>query len=144
MLQSPGFKHYKKETYGGHSCVSRQSTDGTEEVTQLRKLNGFPNENHSHQDLHKELLLSYKRGLLLEEKPELHRVLEQRRLEQHRAQERALHPPSDLEQELYKRQQKLQEYEQEEMKWREDQKNIPEFVLVKEKLRHIHVSEQNG
>lgn len=49
------------------------------------------------------------RGLLLEEKPELQRVLQQRRLDLHREQELALQPPSDLEQELRKRQQKLQE-----------------------------------
>lgn len=49
------------------------------------------------------------RGLLLEEKPELKRVLEQRRLEQDREKELALRPPSDLEQELRKRQLRLQE-----------------------------------
>ena len=46
---------------------------------------------------------------MLEEKPELKRVLEQRRLEQHREQELALRPPSDLETELRKRQQRMQE-----------------------------------
>lgn len=49
------------------------------------------------------------RGLLLEEKPELKRVLEQRRLELHREEEMAQRPPSDLETELRKRQQKLEE-----------------------------------
>ncbi|KAI4884056.1 hypothetical protein NFI96_030655, partial [Prochilodus magdalenae] len=96
------------ETYVCQASLSRQSTEGSEEVTQLRKLNGSPIECPSHLNLHKELLLSHKRGLLLEEKPELQRVLEQRRLEQHREQELALRPPSDLEQELRKRQQRLQ------------------------------------
>lgn len=49
------------------------------------------------------------RGLLLEEKPELKRVLEQRRLELHREEEMAQRRPSDLETELRKRQQKLKE-----------------------------------
>lgn len=49
------------------------------------------------------------RGLLLEEKPELKRVLEQRRLELHREEEMAQRRPSDLETELRKRQQKLEE-----------------------------------
>ncbi|KAL7884982.1 hypothetical protein AOLI_G00077520 [Acnodon oligacanthus] len=137
MLQRPGFRHHKKENYVCHASLSRQSTEGSEEVTQLRKLNGSPIECPSHQNLHKELLLSHKRGLLLEEKPELQRVLEQRRLEQHREQELALRPPSDLEQELRKRQQRLLEYEMEEMKRREGRENVPEFVRVKEKLRHI-------
>ncbi|XP_017577888.1 protein FAM107B isoform X1 [Pygocentrus nattereri] len=143
-VERPGFRHHKKENYVCQASLSRQSTEGSEEVTQLRKLNGSPIECPSHQNLHKELLLSHKRGLLLEEKPELQRVLEQRRLEQHREQELALRPPSDLEQELRKRQQRLLEYEMEEMKRREGQENVPEFVRVKEKLRHIEVPEQNG
>lgn len=49
------------------------------------------------------------RGLLLEEKPELKRVLEQRRLELHKEQEMAQRRPSDLETELRKRQLKLEE-----------------------------------
>lgn len=49
------------------------------------------------------------RGLLLEEKPELKRVLEQRRLELHKEEEMAQRRPSDLETELRKRQQKLEE-----------------------------------
>lgn len=39
----------------------------------------------------------------------MQRVLQQRRLDLHREQELALRPPSDLEQELRKRQQKMQE-----------------------------------
>ncbi|KPP62072.1 hypothetical protein Z043_119766, partial [Scleropages formosus] len=80
-----------------------------------RKPSGSAMEPPSHQDLHRE-------------KPELQRVLEQRRLDQHREQEQALRPPSDLEQELRKRQQKLEEYEKEERKRREEQENVPEFV----------------
>lgn len=53
------------------------------------------------------------RGLLLEEKPELKRVLEQRRLELHREEEMAQRRPSDLETELRKRQQKLEEVRRE-------------------------------
>ncbi|KTG46523.1 hypothetical protein cypCar_00022881, partial [Cyprinus carpio] len=100
-----------------------------------------PSECPSHQNLHKELLLGHKRGLLLEEKPELQRVLQQRRLDLHREQELALRPPSDLEQELRKRQQKLQEYEMEEQSRIEDEKNVPEFVRVKENLRCIQLTE---
>ncbi|XP_018604734.1 protein FAM107B [Scleropages formosus] len=106
-----------------------------------RKPSGSAMEPPSHQDLHRELLLSHKRGLLPGEKPELQRVLEQRRLDQHREQEQALRPPSDLEQELRKRQQKMEEYEKEERKRREEQENVPEFVRVKENLRHVPVSQ---
>ncbi|XP_071374282.1 protein FAM107B [Centroberyx affinis] len=140
----PGFGHHKKETSVCHPPLSRQSTTDCsgEEVSQPRKLNGCSVETPSHQDLHRELLLSHKRGLLLEEKPELKRVLEQRRLELHREEEQAQRRPSDLEMELRKRQQKLQEYEQEEIRRREDQQKIPEFVRVRDNLRRTQTSEQ--
>ncbi|KAJ8258055.1 hypothetical protein GJAV_G00192680 [Gymnothorax javanicus] len=78
------------------------------------------------------------------EKPELQRRLERRRQEQYRELELAKHQPSDLEQELRKRQLKLREHEEEEVKRRSDQDNVPEFVRVKEKLRHIESSGQVG
>ncbi|CAL8323360.1 unnamed protein product [Merluccius merluccius] len=134
VCERPGFGHNKKES---HSAVTHpySTNSGSAELSQPRKLNGSTVETPSHQDLHRELLLSHKRGLVLEEKPELKRVLEQRRLELHREEELAQRRPSDLETELRKRQQKLQEYEQEEIRRQEDQEKIPEFVVVKGKLR---------
>ncbi|XP_062398092.1 protein FAM107B [Sardina pilchardus] len=142
-VERPGFRHHKKENFVCQS-VLRPATENGEEVTTFRKLNATSPETPSHQGLHRELLLSHKRGLHLEEKPELKRVLEQRRLDQDREQELALRPPSDLEQELRKRQLRLQEYEQEELRRREGQVNIPEFVRVKEKLRHISLSDESA
>ncbi|XP_036068911.1 protein FAM107B [Oryzias melastigma] len=112
------------------------------EPVQARKLSGSSAEAPSYQNLHKELLLSHKRGLLLEEKPELKRVLEQRRLERHKEEEMARQRPSDLEMELRKRQQKLQEYEQEEIRQRENQQKIPEFVRVRDNLRRTQTFDQ--
>uniref|UniRef100_A0A3B4WKU1 Zgc:195245 n=1 Tax=Seriola lalandi dorsalis TaxID=1841481 RepID=A0A3B4WKU1_SERLL len=114
-------------------------TDSDDNV-QPRKLNGSSVDTPSYQNLHRELLLSHKRGLLLEEKPELKRVLEQRRLELHKEEEMARRGPSDLETELRKRQQKLQE--QEEIRRRENQQKIPEFVRVKDNLRRTQAFEQ--
>ncbi|XP_051529041.1 protein FAM107B-like isoform X1 [Myxocyprinus asiaticus] len=82
----------------------------------------------------------HSRGLLPEEKPELQRFLEQRRLEQHREREQALKPLSDLEQELCKRRQKLMAYEQEELRRREDLEKMPELVRMRNNLRHISIS----
>ncbi|XP_066559536.1 protein FAM107B isoform X2 [Amia ocellicauda] len=132
-----GFRNMRRENYVCRSsaCLTIESKA---DLIQPRKITNPILESPNHQDLHRELLLSHRRGLLPEEKPELQRVLEQRRLEQ----ERAITPPSDLETELRKRQQKLQEYEREEMKRKEDQENIPEFVRVKENLRHIPVTGQ--
>ncbi|XP_037833078.1 protein FAM107B isoform X2 [Kryptolebias marmoratus] len=126
----------KKPGYGPNK------KDSGAEVNQPKKLNGSSTEIPSYQNLHRELLLSHKRGLLLEEKPELKRVLEQRRLELHREEEMAQRRPSDLETELRKRQQKLQEYEQEEIRQRENEQKIPEFVRVRDKLRRTQTFEQ--
>ncbi|XP_072222588.1 protein FAM107B [Leuresthes tenuis] len=128
----------------GQVSLSRSSAadcSGAETVPP-RKLNGSSAEPPSYQNLHRELLLSHKRGLLLEEKPELKRVLEQRRLELHKEEEMAQRRPSDLETELRKRQQKLEEYEQEEIRQRENQQKIPEFVRVRDNLRRTQTFEQ--
>uniref|UniRef100_A0AAY4BWP8 Family with sequence similarity 107 member A n=1 Tax=Denticeps clupeoides TaxID=299321 RepID=A0AAY4BWP8_9TELE len=131
---------YHLYTSGRHPPLSRQSTENGEDVNVPRKLNGSTGDMPSHQDLHKELLLSHKRGRLPEEKPELQRRLERRRLEQDREKELALRPPSDLEQELRRRQQKLRQYEEEEQRRKQGPSNIPEFVRVKENLRHIQTN----
>ncbi|XP_059906779.1 protein FAM107B isoform X3 [Gadus macrocephalus] len=108
VCERPAFGHNKKES---HLFVTHPYSTNSDsaELSQPRKLNGSIVETPSHQDLHRELLLSHKRGLVLEEKPELKRVLEQRRLELTREEEQAQRRPSDLEKELRKRQQKLQE-----------------------------------
>uniref|UniRef100_UPI0037E7E355 protein FAM107B n=1 Tax=Semicossyphus pulcher TaxID=241346 RepID=UPI0037E7E355 len=139
-----GFGHHRKETTVGHGLLFRQSTTdySGDDITHPRKLNGSSVEAPSYQNLHRELMLSHKRGLLLEEKPELKRVLEQRRLDLHKEEEMARQRPSDLETELRKRQQKLKEYEQEEIRRRENQQKIPEFVRVKDNLRRTQTSEQ--
>ncbi|KAM9351146.1 protein FAM107B [Symphorus nematophorus] len=139
-----GYGPHKKETSVGPPPLSRPSTADChgDESVQPRRLNGSSAETPSYQNLHRELLLSHKRGLLLEEKPELKRVLEQRRLELHKEEEMAQRRPSDLEMELRKRQQKLEEYEQEEIRRRENQQKIPEFVRVKDNLRRTQTSEQ--
>ncbi|KAF3696822.1 Protein FAM107B [Channa argus] len=142
--QKSAYGPLKKESSVGHLPLSRQSTAdcSNDEIVQPRRLNGSSVETPSYQNLHRELLLSHKRGLLLEEKPELKRVLEQRRLELTKEEEMAQRRPSDLETELRKRQQKLQEYEQEEIRRRENQQKIPEFVRVKDNLRRTQTFEQ--
>ncbi|XP_077452179.1 protein FAM107B isoform X3 [Stigmatopora argus] len=129
----------KKAGYGQEK--DKVSAADSSSDTQPRKLNGSSAEVPSYQNLHRELLLSHKRGLVLEEKPELKRVLEQRRLELHREREMAQQGPSDLETELRKRQQKLREYEQEEIRQKENQQKIPEFVRVKDNLRRTQMFE---
>ncbi|XP_020560273.1 protein FAM107B-like isoform X2 [Oryzias latipes] len=111
VKKKPGFGQNKKEIPADLLTLSHNSAAdcSNAEPAQARKLSGSSAEAPSYQNLHRELLLSHKRGLLLEEKPELKRVLEQRRLERHKEEEMARQGPSDLEMELRKRQQKLQE-----------------------------------
>ncbi|XP_013857398.1 protein FAM107B isoform X2 [Austrofundulus limnaeus] len=88
-----------------------------------------------HRALHQELLFCHRRGVLPRRKPELQCVLENKRREQ--LKKRELQPASDLEMKLHRRQQKIQLYELEEKKWRESLQNVPEFVRVRQTLKHI-------
>ncbi|MEQ2277575.1 hypothetical protein XENORESO_004540 [Xenotaenia resolanae] len=85
--------------------------------------------------LHQELLFCHRRGMLPRKKPELERVLENKNREQLKKRELALQPRSDLEVKLRRRQQRIQLYELE--NWREGLKNVPEFVRVRQSLKHV-------
>lgn len=91
----------------------------------------------SHQELHRELLMNQKRGV--ETKPELQRVLEQRKRElmikQRKQEDEARKKISPLEQELLKRRRELEELEREQEEKEEGSRNAPEFIKVKENLR---------
>ncbi|XP_048029642.1 protein FAM107B [Megalobrama amblycephala] len=133
-------KNQKTESSSCETAASQQTTEGQDDLIRPKKLSNPVLECSCRRRLHRELLVSHRCGLLPEEKPELKRVLEQRRLEQHREREQASQPPSDLEQELHKRRQKLVAYEQEELRHRENIRNIPEFVRVRENLRHVTIT----
>ncbi|XP_074134507.1 uncharacterized protein LOC141549083 [Sminthopsis crassicaudata] len=85
-----------------------------------------PSPSHTHQALHRELLLTHRKGLSLRSRPELLRVLEKR---QGPGPE-----PTPLQEALHRRQQKQQK-QQEETK-NEGQDEQLEFVRVRERLRH--------
>ncbi|XP_018543186.1 protein FAM107B isoform X2 [Lates calcarifer] len=118
----------------------------------------------SHQELHRELMSSYKRyksirgrqgtlrgGVSVEMKPELHRVLESRKrdqlIKQRKQEDEARRKISPLEAELLKRHRKLEEHvlsvsstcpqhlEKQQEKEQEENLKAPEFVKVKENLR---------
>ncbi|XP_009304063.2 protein FAM107B isoform X1 [Danio rerio] len=112
---------------------------GDDDLIKPKKLINPVKASKSHQELHRELLLNHKRGAGVENKSELQRVLEQRKREQmikqRKLEEEARRKISPLEQELLKRQQKLEELEKEQEKLEEDNCNAPEFVKVKENLR---------
>ncbi|XP_071368952.1 protein FAM107B, partial [Centroberyx affinis] len=114
--------------------------DDDDDLIKPKKLVNPVKASKSHQDLHRELLMSYKRGGVgVETKPELQRVLEARKREQiikqRKQEDEARKKISPLEQELLKRHKKLEELEKKEEQDQEDTLKAPEFVKVKEKLR---------
>ncbi|EMP30089.1 hypothetical protein UY3_12789, partial [Chelonia mydas] len=110
--------------------------DGNPDLIKPKKLLNPVKASKSHQELHRELLMNHKRGLGVESKPELQRVLEHRRrnqlLRQKKEEEEAKKLQSPFEQELLKRQQRLDQLERGQEKHEE---HAPEFIKVKENLR---------
>ncbi|XP_068568265.1 actin-associated protein FAM107A [Cebidichthys violaceus] len=96
----------------------------------------------SHQELHRELRMTHKRRVSQEEKTELQRVLEKRRWERgmkaSRDQEEAKKSSSPLHRELLKRQQRLEKLERD----KGQQRDGPEFLRVKERLRRTAALEE--
>ncbi|KAM4663355.1 uncharacterized protein O3C94_011580 [Discoglossus pictus] len=90
--------------------------------------------SRTHQELHRELLLTYRKGLVLHSKPELLQVLEKRRNQERESQEPE--PVSTpLQKELQKWQQRREEREQESA--RSDVSAVHEFLRVRENLRKL-------
>ncbi|NXL83757.1 F107A protein, partial [Alectura lathami] len=110
--------------------------DRNPDLIKPKKLLNPVKASKSHQELHRELLMNHKRGLGVDSKPELQRVLEHRRrnqlLRQKKEEEEAKKLQSPFEKELLKRHQRLDQLEKEQEK-QED--HAPEFIKVKENLR---------
>ncbi|XP_067095574.1 protein FAM107B [Osmerus mordax] len=116
-----------------------------EEISDLiipKKLINPVKVSKNHQELHKELKMTYKRTVCPEGKPELQRVLEKRNWEQGRKQKReeeAKRNTSPFHQELLKRQQRLEELERELGLQQNGQDSSPEFIRVRESLRRTTI-----
>ncbi|KAH0618749.1 hypothetical protein JD844_018205 [Phrynosoma platyrhinos] len=126
-----GDRSFERGTY--------QPSESHRNLIEPKKLPNPVRESRHHRELHRELLFTQRRGLLPEHKPELQRVLEARRIKQLKQQEENQKPLTDLEEELRKRQQKLDQYERE-MVLKGEQDGRPEFILVKESLKKIKLS----
>ncbi|XP_067915675.1 protein FAM107B-like isoform X1 [Heterodontus francisci] len=107
------------------------------ELIKPKKLINPVKSSKNHQDLHRELIINQKRGIAPQNKPELQRVMEQRKRDQvvKQRKEEEAQKKSDLEQELMKRQQRLDQIEQEKLNAEEKRENAPEFVKMKDNLR---------
>ncbi|XP_065710409.1 protein FAM107B-like [Patagioenas fasciata] len=121
---------------GGDVPSLTTATDGHGGLIQPRKLPNPVRESRSHRELHRELLFSHSRGLLPRHRAELPRVLENRRLRQLGEELRG--PPSDLEQQLRKRHQRLEEQERGAAAGPDPR---PEFLLVRDGLRKMKAAE---
>ncbi|XP_052008278.1 protein FAM107B-like isoform X2 [Xyrauchen texanus] len=111
----------------------------SEELIKPQKLINPVKTSRNHQDLHRELLMNQKRGLAPQNKPELQKVMEKRKRDQVlKAQKEELEAHkrrSDLEIELMKRRETLEQLELENDKIEEEQENTPEFIKMKSNLR---------
>ncbi|OPJ81016.1 protein FAM107A [Patagioenas fasciata monilis] len=120
----------------GNILTHPDYTDGNPDLIKPKKLLNPVKASKSHQELHRELLMNHKRGLGVESKPELQRVLEHRRrnqlIRQKKEEEEAKKLQSPFEKELLKRHQRLDQLEKEQEK-QED--HAPEFIKVKKNLR---------
>ncbi|KAG2460195.1 F107B protein, partial [Polypterus senegalus] len=87
--------------------------DDCDELIKPKKLINPVKTSRNHQDLHRELMMNQKRGLAPQNKPELQKVMEKRKRDlvvKQQKEEEALKKMSDLELELMKRQQKLEQW----------------------------------
>ncbi|KAL4622601.1 hypothetical protein GN956_G20133 [Arapaima gigas] len=91
--------------------------------------------SRTHQELHRELLLAYKKGLVVCSRPELQVVLERRRREQAEKEE-GEQGRSPLEKVLLKRHQIHQEKEKQQEKTKDDPQLL-EILKVRQNLRKI-------
>ncbi|XP_063063852.1 actin-associated protein FAM107A [Engraulis encrasicolus] len=98
--------------------------------------------SRSHQELHKELLLAHKKGLVVSSRPELQMVLERRRKEQSQKQEEE-QAKGPLDHVLLQRQQRTQERAREEEDRVREESHLSEFVRVRQNLRKIHSALQS-
>ncbi|XP_056585439.1 protein FAM107B [Triplophysa dalaica] len=120
-----------------HHGHHRENADKCDVVEGPWNLNNPVKASRSHQELHKELLLTHKKGLVVCCKSELQVVLERRKREQTQKEE-GEQSRSPLEQVLLKRQQKHQEMMKEEEQKVQEEVQLMEFVRVRQNLKKVH------
>ncbi|XP_078497375.1 protein FAM107B-like [Lissotriton helveticus] len=141
-----GFQSHAKKAESRNkkkAFISERSTSetGGDDFIRPRKLLNPVKDSRSHREMHRELLLTHRRGLTPELKPELQKVMETRKLSQRRKEEEDLRPKTDLEEQLRKRQQQLEQYEREQqLASQGTPATVPEFIQVKEGLKKVQLT----
>lgn len=129
-VRTPGQGGRKKRDDGEKDDGYSSSAD----TAPVKPLRG----GRTHQELHKELLLAHKKGLVLSSKPELHKVLERRKKLQCEGEQQTQTP---LEKVLFQRQQShLEKEKQHDPPLWED----AEFVRVRQNLRKTDTAPKKG
>ncbi|XP_058641291.1 protein FAM107B isoform X3 [Onychostoma macrolepis] len=128
-----------------HHGNNRENADKCDIAEGPWNLNNPVKASRSHQELHKELLLAHKKGLVVCCKPELQMVLEKRKREQTQREE-GEQSRSPLEQVLLERQNKHQEMmkEKEEEQRLHEEVQLLEFVRVRQNLKKVHTALQKN
>ncbi|XP_043102250.1 protein FAM107B isoform X5 [Puntigrus tetrazona] len=128
-----------------HHGNTRENADTCDTAEGPWNLNNPVKASRSHQELHKELLLAHKKGLVVCCKPELQMVLEKRKREQTQREE-GEQSRSPLEQVLLERQHKHQEMmkEKEEEQRQHEEVQLLEFVRVRQNLKKVHTALQKN
>ncbi|KAL2103751.1 hypothetical protein ACEWY4_000619 [Coilia grayii] len=138
---SPRASHLKARP-AGHALAHANRAAGpvlTDDAGSEDGLDGFRTlhkSSRSQQELHKELLLAHKKGLVVSSRPELQMVLERRRKVQSQKEEEE-QTKGPLAHVLLQRQQKHQEKAREEEEKVREEAQLMEFVRVKQNLRKI-------
>ncbi|XP_052505730.1 actin-associated protein FAM107A isoform X1 [Budorcas taxicolor] len=108
------------------------------ELIKPKKLLNPVKASRNHQEMHRELLMNHRRGLGVDSKPELQRVLEHRRrnqlIKKKKEELEAKRLQCPFEQELLRRQQRLNQLEKPPEK---EEDHAPEFIKVRENLRRV-------
>ncbi|XP_061590642.1 actin-associated protein FAM107A [Cololabis saira] len=113
-----------------------RSTDGAKAETSSGDFHPTK-ASRTHNELHKELLLAHKKGLVLSSRSELQQVLERRKRVQSNQEEEGL-SKTPLEDMLLRRQQKQLEREKEQDEATRSEAQLMEFFRVRQNLRKIH------
>ncbi|XP_057193719.1 protein FAM107B isoform X1 [Triplophysa rosa] len=129
-----------EEDFDHRHLLPKQTHSGYyDELIRPKKIPNPIKASKSHRELHRELNITQKRGVM-EEKPELQKVLEQRnRIQALKQQKKQDVEKSPLKQELFKRQTRLEKLEREAEKQSEMSQAAPEFIRVKENLKSTAV-----
>lgn len=139
LVQASMYSEIQRERADIGGLMARpEHREWNPELIKPKKLLNPVKASRNHQEMHRELLMNHRRGLGVDSKPELQRVLEHRRrnqlIKKKKEELEAKRLQCPFEQELLRRQQRLNQLEKPPEK---EEDHAPEFIKVRENLRRI-------